>query len=63
MANSRKLENKTAVITGENSGIGSATAKFYKAQGANVVITSRSEDSFSKAKSEYCDMSMRVMRD
>ena len=55
MADTKRLTNKTAVITGGNSGIGLATAKLYKEQGANVIITARSEDSFAKAKSEYGD--------
>jgi NAD(P)-dependent dehydrogenase (short-subunit alcohol dehydrogenase family) len=55
MADTKKLTNKTAVITGGNSGIGLATAKLYQEQGANVIITARSEDSFAKAKSEFGD--------
>ncbi len=38
------LSGKTAVITGGNSGIGYATAKKFKAQGAEVIITGRSEE-------------------
>jgi NAD(P)-dependent dehydrogenase (short-subunit alcohol dehydrogenase family) len=53
---SKKLENKIAVITGGNSGIGLATAKLYKDEGATVIITARSEDSFQKAKSEFGDV-------
>lgn len=49
----RKLEGKTAVITGGNSGIGLATAKLYKEQGANVIITARSPESFAKAQAEF----------
>ena len=36
-----KLENKVAVITGGNSGIGLATAREFKANGAKVVIFGR----------------------
>ena len=35
----RKLEGKTAIITGSDSGIGQATAIEFARQGANVVIT------------------------
>ncbi len=38
------LKGKTAVITGGNSGIGYATAKEFKNQGATVIITGRSEE-------------------
>ena len=48
-----KLEGKTAVITGGNSGIGLATAKLYKDQGASVIITASSDSSYAKAQSEY----------
>lgn len=37
----KKLENKIAVITGGNSGIGLATAQSFAQQGAKVIITGR----------------------
>ena len=46
------LSGKTAVITGGNSGIGYATAKKFKANGANVIITGRSAERVRAAANE-----------
>jgi NAD(P)-dependent dehydrogenase (short-subunit alcohol dehydrogenase family) len=45
-----KLEGKVAVITGGNSGIGLATGKEFKEQGARVVITGREQKTLDEAK-------------
>jgi NAD(P)-dependent dehydrogenase (short-subunit alcohol dehydrogenase family) len=47
-----RLENKIAVITGGNSGIGLAAAKDFIAEGANVIITGRNATSLEAALKE-----------
>jgi NADP-dependent 3-hydroxy acid dehydrogenase YdfG len=45
----RRLENKVAVITGGNSGIGLATAKRFQDEGARVAISGRSQKTLDEA--------------
>lgn len=47
-----RLNNKVALITGGNSGIGFATAKEFLEQGATVIITGRSEAGLAQAKKD-----------
>lgn len=47
-----KLENKVALITGGNSGIGLATARRFAAEGARVVVTGRNRQRLEQAAIE-----------
>jgi NAD(P)-dependent dehydrogenase (short-subunit alcohol dehydrogenase family) len=47
-----KLQNKTAFITGGNSGIGLATARLFIAEGARVAITGRNQETLDAAVRE-----------
>ena len=47
-----KLHGRTAVITGGTSGIGYGVAEAFLAEGANVVIGSRSQENGAKALAE-----------
>ena len=44
-----QLENKTALVTGSTKGIGFAIARLLAAEGANVIVNGRSEDSTQSA--------------
>jgi NAD(P)-dependent dehydrogenase (short-subunit alcohol dehydrogenase family) len=59
----KKLANKTAVITGGNSGIGLATAKEFIAQGAKVIITGRNQASINEALTLLGDNAFGVIAD
>jgi NAD(P)-dependent dehydrogenase (short-subunit alcohol dehydrogenase family) len=47
-----KFNNKLAIVTGGNSGIGYATAKELIAEGAKVIITGRRKEALDKAAQE-----------
>lgn len=47
-----QLKNKTALVTGSTAGIGFAIAKSLSAEGANVIVTGRSQASVDKALAE-----------
>lgn len=45
------LENKIALITGGNSGIGLAAAKLFKSEGARVIVTGRNTETLATVQS------------
>ena len=61
MAN--RLANKTALITGGNSGIGLATAKLFVAEGARVIITGRNRETLEAAANELGPNALAVVAD
>jgi NAD(P)-dependent dehydrogenase (short-subunit alcohol dehydrogenase family) len=61
MAN--RLANKTALITGGNSGIGLATAKLFVAEGARVTITGRNKETLEAAAKELGPNALAVVAD
>lgn len=47
-----KIKNRTAVITGADSGIGLATAKLLAQEGANIVLNDKKQEELEKAAAE-----------
>jgi NAD(P)-dependent dehydrogenase (short-subunit alcohol dehydrogenase family) len=59
----KKLEGKIAVVTGGNSGIGLATAKLLRQEGAKVAISGRDQDTLSSAKKEIGGDTLAIRSD
>jgi NAD(P)-dependent dehydrogenase (short-subunit alcohol dehydrogenase family) len=58
-----RLKNKTALITGGNSGIGLATARVFVAEGARVVITGRNRETLDAATRELGPNALALVAD
>ncbi len=58
-----KLENRVAVITGGNSGIGRATARLFRSQGAKVVVFGRDRQSLEEIGRELGEQGLVVQGD
>ena len=60
---SKKLQDKVAVITGGNSGIGLATAQLFVEQGARVAILGRDEVTLGKAAEQLGPRALAIQGD
>ena len=58
-----RLANKTAFITGGNSGIGLATARLFVAEGAKVTITGRNKATLEAAARELGPNALAIVAD
>jgi NAD(P)-dependent dehydrogenase (short-subunit alcohol dehydrogenase family) len=58
-----RLANKTALITGGNSGIGLATARLFIAEGAKVAITGRNVETLQAAAQELGPLALALVAD
>jgi len=59
----KRLENKVALITGANDGIGFASAKEFLAQGAKVIITARNKTKLDNAVKSLGNNAFGILSD
>ena len=59
----RKLENKTALVTGATSGIGKATAADFITNGAKVIITGRHKETVEETVKELGESASGIVSD
>lgn len=52
LVNVKRLDGKTAIITGGSGGLGEATAEVFLKEGANVVLVDLNEDALNEVKSK-----------
>ena len=55
------LEGKVAIITGSSKGIGKAIAKGLAEKGAQVVISSRSQDACDEVVKEFTEQGLKAI--
>jgi NAD(P)-dependent dehydrogenase (short-subunit alcohol dehydrogenase family) len=59
----KRLQNKVAVVTGGNSGIGKGIAKHFLQEGAKVVIFGRNLETLNEAKAEMGNQVLAIQGD
>ena len=59
----KRLEGKVAVVTGGNSGIGLATAKQFRDEGAHVAISGRSQKTLDQAEKQLGEGALVLQAD
>ena len=57
----KRLENKTAIVTGGNSGIGKATAILFAKEGADLVLCARRKEALDKVAEECRGYGVQVV--
>lgn len=61
--NGRRFEDKIVLVTGGNSGIGLTTAERFAAEGAQVIITGRNEETLREAAQKIGSQATAIVAD